>query len=712
VLGDRREASATEADAFDSNLRQAALALYGVSITAGLAVDLWLPWPGLRRLPFLGCLLVAALCVPVVWRVPWGRLPRAVLPAIPVSGLAILAWAMFLSGGWSSPFIVYIALVVGFGALFAERRYAVPIAILAGLTAVSPTLYARSDHALVVLLTALPAYLALVHVIGIVTKHMRAHERAVAVEALARERTEQRARGLVTLQRVSAIVGGHLSTDDAIAAIVGELGQAFGHQLISIYLREGDDLVMQAQVGNVTPYRVIPLGVGICGRVGATGETVFLPDVRYDPSYRAAVAGVVSELYVPLRDGARVKGILNVESVGAPLTDLDRELLDLFAAQVSVVLRNARHAGELRRQAECDPLTGLLNHRALVEGLDHALRAGASCAVLVLDVNNFKLFNDAYGHLTGDAVLRRVAAALRESCRDDDLSGRYGGDEFVLVLPGGTRAEAEAVAARVARATCERPYLAPDGTMVPLTVSCGIAVAPQDGATRPELLLVADAAMYASKRGRRYDYAPDTVSPRGMGDLAAASPLSALRGLAAAVDAKDGYTGEHSAAVTRLALLLADRLDLNPRERDALTVAGPLHDVGKVGVPDAILRKPACLSATELVVMRRHVDVGLAIVRGLCDDSDVLDAIAQHHERWDGSGYPRRLRGEECMLPGRIMQVADAVSAMSLDRPYRAALSPADIVAQLRAGAGTQFDPALVEPFIDAYLGAARVHVT
>jgi len=347
---------------------------------------------------------------------------------------------MALSGGWSSPFAVDVVLVLGFGALFTERRYAALIAVLAGFTMASPALYARNDHALAVLLAALPAYVTLVHVIGSVTGRLHAHERAVAEEALARERTERRAHGLVTLQRVSAIVGGHLSTDDAIAAIVGELGQAFGHQLISIYLREGDDLVMQAQVGYVTPYRVIPLGVGICGRVGATGETVFLPDVRHDPSYRPAVDDVVSELCVPLRDGARVKGILNVESVGAPLADLDRELLDLFAAQVSVVLRNARQAGELRRQAECDPLTGLLNHRALVEGLDRALRDGAPCAVLVLDVNNFKLFNDVYGHLTGDDVLRRIAAALRESCRGDDLTGRYGGDEFVLVLPGGARA--------------------------------------------------------------------------------------------------------------------------------------------------------------------------------------------------------------------------------------------------------------------------------
>jgi putative nucleotidyltransferase with HDIG domain len=169
-----------------------------------------------------------------------------------------------------------------------------------------------------------------------------------------------------------------------------------------------------------------------------------------------------------------------------------------------------------------------------------------------------------------------------------------------------------------------------------------------------------------------------------------------------AVDAKDRYTREHSDDVTQLALILAEALGLSEEERRVLAVAGPLHDVGKVAVPDRILRKPGKLTAEEYRIIKSHVSYGMAFIRGMLDDPAVLDAVAYHHERWDGQGYPYGVRGAETPLLGRVMQVADAVSAMMLDRPYRQGLPWRRVVSELRKGAGGQFDPALVDAFIAA----------
>jgi putative nucleotidyltransferase with HDIG domain len=224
----------------------------------------------------------------------------------------------------------------------------------------------------------------------------------------------------------------------------------------------------------------------------------------------------------------------------------------------------------------------------------------------------------------------------------------------------------------------------------------------RDGRTYHELVAVADAHMYAAKHGewQGYGIGPTTTVQRGATDLLGDSPFGVLEGLVDAADAKDRYTRQHSDDVTRLALLLATELDLDAEEHQVLALAGALHDVGKIAVSGRILRKPGRLTPEEFSAVKLHVTYGVALIRGVLDNAAVVEAVAHHHERWDGSGYPTSILGDNTPLLARILQVADAASAMRLDRPYRRGLTFAQVVAELRAGAGTQFDPELVEPII------------
>ncbi len=419
------------------------------------------------------------------------------------------------------------------------------------------------------------------------------------------------------------------------------------------------------------------------------------------------------ELLVPLIE-RRTGDFLGFLSVDGRRPDAEVvEILEIFADQAALAIENSRLYERAQAQAMRDPVTDLANHRAVHQALDAALTAGdgreciEQTAFLLVDVDNFKLFNDTYGHPTGDAVLRTIAGHLRAQAREGDVVGRYGGDEFALVLPGADRAGAESVARRITTAIAATPYVDACGAMIPLSVSIGVAATPDDGATRQALLAVADAHMYAVKSGAT----SDPILVRSAADLLGDTTFGILEGLVAAVDAKDRYTREHSLDVTRYALLLADALDLPDDDRRTLAIAGPLHDVGKIAVPDRVLRKPGALTDEEYAAIKAHVTYGVAIVRGLLDDPCVIDTIAQHHERYDGRGYPNGIAGGVTPLLGRIMQIADAVSAMTLDRPYRRGLSPERVVAELRRAAGGQFDPALVEPFIAAFCASRGVSI-
>ena len=357
----------------------------------------------------------------------------------------------------------------------------------------------------------------------------------------------------------------------------------------------------------------------------------------------------------------------------------------------------------LKRQAATDILTGLRSHRSLHEELanevERSLRYGRPVTIMMMDIDGFRLFNETYGYQAGDRVLKQVAKVLERELRSNDIVGRYGGDEFMVILPETDRDEGVSFANRLFEALSHERVQPRLGKSLPLVLSMGIVICPDDSTHKEELTAYACASL---SEAQQVSGGAVVVRQREPGEILTRerTPFGVLDALVRAVDRKDRYTRLHSQQNAEFAVELGKAVGLAEGAMSALRIAGLLHDVGKIGVPDDILRKPGPLSDEERALMREHVVLSNLIVHGVPSLEDVSDAVYCHHERWDGTGYPRGLKGEEIPLPGRIMALVDAYSAMILDRPYRKALTPGVAVAELRRNAGTQFDPELVEPFI------------
>jgi diguanylate cyclase (GGDEF)-like protein/putative nucleotidyltransferase with HDIG domain len=353
------------------------------------------------------------------------------------------------------------------------------------------------------------------------------------------------------------------------------------------------------------------------------------------------------------------------------------------------------------RLALTDPLTGLANHRSFQERVQRELiRAEARATeftLCLIDIDDFKRVNDLFGHPVGDSVLAEVGSRLRQNGE----AFRLGGDEFALLLPARGADEALPVAKSVL-ARIESLELGEVGSV---TASAGMASFPTQAFDRDELIRLADSALYWAKehgKNRVHLYRPEVVELAELRRLAhgpdRAARFRAAASLAKAVDARDTYTGSHSTRVAELGAWIAAHLGQDVEQVELTRLAGSLHDLGKLAIPEEILRKPGPLTPPERLVLERHSQIGFRMLESLGVDP-VADWVLHHHERWDGTGYPDCLQGETIPLGARIIFVADAYDAMTSDRAYRGRLTPHEAVEELKRCAGTQFDPHVVEVF-------------
>jgi diguanylate cyclase (GGDEF)-like protein/putative nucleotidyltransferase with HDIG domain len=364
--------------------------------------------------------------------------------------------------------------------------------------------------------------------------------------------------------------------------------------------------------------------------------------------------------------------------------------------------------GRLTDAARTDPLTGLPNRVAfheVIEGeLERAQPEGRPVSVLVLDLDRFKKVNERLGLPAGDRALRGVASLLDESARRMDFVARSGGEEFAIVLPETTQHQAFLFAEELLdklRATSVAPGMT-------LRASAGVAVFPDHGTDLATLTAAADRALHAAKalgRDRAVIYSPEVTNVvgamSGRRNVEAQAHLATVLSLAEALDQRDSGTAKHSQTVGHLCELMARELGFDDDRVERLRLAGILHDIGKIGVPDSILCKPGPLTPDEMDQMRRHPELGARMLSS-SELDDVRGWIQAHHERPDGTGYPKGLTADEIPVEASILAVGDAYEAMTSDRVYRLALGTERAEQELLQNSGTQFSPDVVDAFLRA----------
>jgi len=530
------------------------------------------------------------------------------------------------------------------------------------------------------------------------------------------ERLKEQDEETTLVNRLTAIITSSMSIQMIFEAFAQELKKVVDIDWATIALIDGSELyflALSSTVGSAwQPEERIPLDGTATELACRDRQAVYEADLRRHHRFWTweshVKLGIRSVVYLPLRVTDRTIGSLILAS-RKPNAYSRRQiqLLEKVALQIAAPVENAQLYTQLEQKSRLDGLTGLFNRRHFEERLKDEIsrhsRYGDAFSIFMLDLDNFKAYNDAYGHLAGDLLLNQVGRIIESSVRNADQPFRYGGDEFVVVLPQTATDDAYVVAERV------REHIAREMEKRAITVTCSIGLAsyPTDGVVSDELVGVADTALYHAKRtgGNRIFLSSKILSEppdhEGIQEIYAKSNgLSSVYALVSTVEDRDPYACGHSRKVSTYAEALAEAIGLSPDEVSRVSTAALLHDIGKIGIPDKVLNKKGRLNGEDWEAIKAHPRLGANIVGSIPHLVSCVSSILHHHERWDGSGYPEGLKGEEIPIEARILAIADTFEAMTSARPYRPPLSPEDVIKKLRQGAGIQFDPKLVKVFI------------
>jgi diguanylate cyclase (GGDEF)-like protein/PAS domain S-box-containing protein len=545
-----------------------------------------------------------------------------------------------------------------------------------------------------------------------------------------RDITERRRREgqLALIGRLTAIITSSADVSEVYDAFIAELKKVMDVHWACITLIEKQELrifALSTEIGlNWAQGDTVPLKETATEWVARNKQTLVEQDLSqrrmfWTGDYHLRL-GMRSVVHLPLLCKGEVFGCLVLGSQKPhAYGEKEVELLELLASQIGGAIDNARlyqlerkAREEMSRLSITDELTGLYNRRHFYEVLEVEMqrtrRYGRSFALVMLDLDGFKEYNDKFGHTNGDAVLQSLAQALKSTLRKSDTAFRYGGDEFTIILPATHAERSRVIVDRIRSKWLRTPKVQYPFLERPLAFSAGVAQFPEHAETADGLVFLADTALYHAKRqgGCKCTVVSDlaTLSP----DVGISATLDQVYALAAMVDARDPHTYGHSKRVATIAEMIGKTIGLSETELANLHAACLVHDIGKVGIPDSLLIKPGKPTDEEWRLVKKHCAEGARIVGYVSELAPLVPVILHHHEWYDGTGYPEGLKGEDIPIGARIISVADAYDTMTTPRPYREVISQEETLEILRQCSGTQFDPELVEALCQAISQAPR----
>ena len=556
---------------------------------------------------------------------------------------------------------------------------------------------------------------------------------------------QRRSRQFAFLNTVSKTAISSEDPEHMLSEIVSEIQKNFRFDHIGIGLLDyvTKEIEIKAEAGTTAQAlgKRIPLGVGILGRVARTGEPALVQNAG-----EGHLLGILPEsravLCIPITYGESLLGVLNVESQREnAFHPQDRLIMNTLADLLATALHNAFVFQKLQQQSITDGLTGIKTRRFFWEALSsewkRASRSGRPFSVVLIDLDKFKDVNDTLGHLEGDLVLARVGRLLEQKCRQSNVVARYGGDEFIILMPETGVEQAQILAERLRLWVATDPMLNEHH----ITGSFGVASFPVHGFTAEDIIRIADSGMYVSKHagGNRVSVVEEFVAGEsiavqrqlisgyiegflqrehtgpehleellltlkkfsgGEEDCNVHVLKESIEALSRAAESREGNAAGHGDKVARISEMVGRALNFSPEQLADLVFVARVHDVGKLFVPERILNKSGPLTDDEFYLVKMHTRAGAEIVGTLPDSQTMQNTIEHHHEAFDGSGYPAGLRGEQIPLWARIVSLADTYVNLISEGTYSSGKTGEQALLDLEKLSGTRYDGMLVRILI------------